>query len=337
MTSPGAPVPAAAEPAVRCSPYHLALEADPVGTAGAYDGFLCVEVPLPWAQDISEHEPFASLGATDVLMGADGRRWRPQGLLPRGGTAGRVRVLAFDQVARPSAGPYRRREWWVAPDRVGALCAALVGADADVDAVAAHDADLVSVPDDVLDVFVCTHGRRDRCCGSMGTPLFEQLAVACADDPTVRLWRVSHTGGHKFAPTALTFPDGVAWAHLDLDAALAVIRRDAAVDQLVTHCRGASSLPPAGQVADRELLVRVGWDWLGTTRSVQVAERGGTSRRSDVRVDATAPDGTPVAAMVQVELDHEIPQPTCGDPADSGAPMAPVWRVARVDRIPAAQ
>jgi hypothetical protein len=54
-----------------------------------------------------------------------------------------------------------------------------------------------------------------------------------------------------------------------------------------------------------------------------------------VHVDATLPDGARLSAMVQVELDREVPQPTCGDPQDAAAPMAPVWRVARVDRLPA--
>jgi hypothetical protein len=328
-------IPLARAPKLRCAPFHLSQEADPIGSAGAYDAFLCVEVPLPWGRDISEHEPFHSLGAGGSLRGADGRVWRPQGLVPRGDTAGAVRVLAMDQPERPAAGPYRRREWWVAPEQVSALCRALV--DADVPGTEAFEAHRVEVADDVLDVFVCTHGRRDVCCGGSGTSLHEQLVDQLAPDEPVRVWRVSHTGGHRFAPTALTFPDGYGWAHLDLDAALAIARRTGPVAAVADRCRGVSSLEPAAQVADRALLARVGWDWCEATRRATTVSPGGPTRRTDVRLDATLADGAPRSVMVQVELDREIPQPDCG--VDEGAigdetARSPVWRAVRVDPVP---
>jgi hypothetical protein len=46
------------------------------------------------------------------------------------------------------------------------------------------------------------------------------------------------------------------------------------------------------------------------------------------------PDGSRLAAIVQVEQAGEVPQPTCGDDRSAEAPMAPVWRAARVDRLP---
>ena len=227
----------------------------------------------------------------------------------------------------------------VAPERVAELCTALVGADDR--AIGAFDPDRVSVASHVVDLFVCTHGRRDVCCGGSGTVLHDELAEVLAGDDTVRLFRVSHTGGHRFAPTALTFPDGLAWAHLDRAAATAVLRRHVAPASLAAHCRGSSSVGgPAEQVADREALVRVGWAWCDATRTVTATAPTGDGRRSEVRVDGVLPDGARLVAMVQVELEREIPQPTCGDPIDdSGAPevetpMAPVWRAALVDRLP---
>jgi hypothetical protein len=320
---------------VRCAPFHLASGADPIGSTGSYDAYLCVEVPLPWGRDISEHEPFSTLGAGASIAGADGRSWRPQGLVPRPGTDGRVRVLAMEQLGtdRP-ARPYTRRGWSVRPEQVEPLCRALVAVDDD--ALAGFAADLEPVADEVVDLFLCTHGRRDVCCGGSGTVLHDELAELLADDGSVRLWRVSHTGGHRFAPTALSFPDGYAWAHLDVDTALGVVRRDRPVGELLGHCRGASSVGgAAAQVADREVFARVGWAWTRAARVVRATEPTGDRRRSEVHVDATLPDGARLAAMVQVEIDREVPQPTCGDPQDAAAPMAPVWRVARVDRLPA--
>ena len=34
-------------------------------------------------------------------------------------------------------------------------------------------------------------------------------------NPDVRLWRTSHTGGHRFAPTAIALPSASLWAWAD--------------------------------------------------------------------------------------------------------------------------
>lgn len=318
---------------VRCAPFHLATGADPVGSTGRYDAFLCVEVPLPWGRDISEHEPFTSLGARASIRGADGRTWRPQGLVPVGDTDGAVRVVAHEQPA--SDGPvqsYLRREWWVPADEVAGLCSALVGAD--LDAQARFEGRLVEVGPDVVDLLVCTHGRRDVCCGGSGTVLHDEVSDRLAGDPFVRLFRVSHTGGHRFAPTALTFPDGYAWAHLDAQVAISLTTRRGDVGAAAQRCRGLASAPSvAAQVADRELLARLGWTWMDAARSFRSTEPTGAARRSDVRVDAQWTDGNAVAAIVQVELEREIPQPSCGEPDGGPVPSEPVWRATRVDRL----
>ncbi len=326
---------------LRCAPYHESTGADPVGSAGSYDAFLCVEVPLPWTHDISGHQPFASLGATASIAGADGRTWRPQGLVPRGDTHGSTRVLAYEQpgserhgserhARREVGAPYVRREWWVAPARVAELCRALVGADPA--AVASFDAAVVPVDDAVLDVLVCTHGRRDVCCGGLGTMLHDALLERIDGDASVRLFRVSHTGGHRFAPTALTFPDGYAWAHLDPDTATQLVRRDGPVEPLLGHCRGVASLAgPAAQVADRVALGRLGWRWCAATRSAVELDRDPGGRWFDVEVQGRAADGAAVSARVRVEQAGEIAQPTCREPlGEQDPPMSPVWRAGSV-------
>ena len=317
---------------LRCAPFHLATGADPIGSAGSYDAFLCVEVPLPWQHDIAEHEPFDSLAASASIDGADGRSWRPQGMVPRGDTGALTRVIAMEQPPQRAgaAAPYLRREWWVEPERVGALGAALIGADEA--AVSSFDGHRVEVPGTVLDLFVCTHGRRDVCCGGLGTVLHDVLAERLEGDPRVRLWRVSHTGGHRFAPTALTFPDGYGWAHLDADLALQLVRRDGPVGAVLAHCRGVSSLSgPAAQVADREALAANGWDWCRAQRTATVVGGGvvgvGDGDVSEVELSAELIDHSSYHSTVLVELAGRIPQPTCREPLEDDTPTAPVWRV----------
>src|SRR5690606_30176816 len=85
------------------------------------------------------------------------------------------------------------------------------------------------------DVLVCAHGRRDRCCGNRGTRLHAEVARRW---PDVRVWRCSHTGGHRYAPTGITFPEGRFWGFLDAGVLDAVVRRSAPVTDLIAHHRG---------------------------------------------------------------------------------------------------
>jgi len=58
-------------------------------------------------------------------------------------------------------------------------------------------------------LFLCTNGRRDACCAEFGRALLGELG---RDE---RVWEISHLGGHRFAPTGLTLPDGVMPGRLD--------------------------------------------------------------------------------------------------------------------------
>jgi hypothetical protein len=126
----------------------------------------------------------------------------------------------------------------------------------DLDALARGDRTAVqeSLPaaepvDPVL--LVCTNGRRDVCCALRGRP----VALDAASLAPGRVWESSHTGGHRFAPTAVLLPQGVALARLDGPRCAEVLE---AVDagQLPPwalgprHDRGRSALPPAAQAAE---------------------------------------------------------------------------------------
>lgn len=60
-------------------------------------------------------------------------------------------------------------------------------------------------------VAVCTHGRRDACCAQWGRPLVTALAAVGGD----AVWETSHTGGHRFAPSVLSFPSGAVHGFVD--------------------------------------------------------------------------------------------------------------------------
>ena len=309
---------------LRCAEFHQALEVDPVGSAAHNDAFLCVEVSLPWERDIGLHEPFASL-----VMDGGGLRWRPLGLVPARGTGDRRRVLVY--APGEPGGLLVRREWAVDAADLSALCTAIV--EEDPESLAPFDAAQVLSDGEVVDLLVCTHGRRDTCCGGPGTTMFEALAARdrSAQGVTVRTWRTSHLGGHRFAPTMVSFPDAYAWAHLDVGAAVRIGLRDGDAAELAPRCRGRSTVPGgAAQVAEREGLVRHGWAWLDARCTTTVVAFEREQVVTTVRVAATWPDGTSDVFDVDVELSDHVPQPTCGDIAGPEFGVEPVWSVRAV-------
>jgi len=377
----------------RCSPFRQSFQADPIGSAGAYDAFLCIEVPLPWERDISLHDTFFSLsehGAAETvhtaedranrkpfasLTGPDGRTWRPQGLvaasadvagaIPESASPGTaspnaVRVLAFEKRLIPSdpsvpsvgesppqifqvetAGPFDRREWLIDPAQVVQLARALVNADEP--AIAAFEQYQVIVAADVIDLLICTHGKRDVCCGQAGMALYSTISSQLGDGTgKVRVWRASHTGGHRFAPTALTFPDGYAWAYLDEITTAQILNRPAspAVDtppELTTvgeHCRGVSSLSAGpAQVADRAALLHAGWAWAETSRTVEVVAFDRHSLATTLVVTGTPADGPALSLRVEVQVERHIPQITCGVIDSCEYQVEAVWKVASVKQV----
>lgn len=115
------------------------------------------------------------------------------------------------------------------------------------------------------DFHVCTHGTVDAACGKYGVPVYQALQGA-----GLRAWRTGHFGGHRFAATAVELPSGLLWAHLTPELAVQVARREVQPVAVRQHLRGFAGLPKLGQVLDRELLVKHGWDWLQAERWAEI-------------------------------------------------------------------
>jgi hypothetical protein len=60
-------------------------------------------------------------------------------------------------------------------------------------------------------LLVCTNARRDRCCALLGRPVATELAGRLPG----RVWESSHLGGHRFAPSILSLPDGFVYGGAD--------------------------------------------------------------------------------------------------------------------------
>lgn len=164
------------------------------------------------------------------------------------------------------------------------------------------------------DLLVCTHGAVDAACAKFGFPLFRRLRAAAPDG--VRVWRVTHFGGHVFAPTLLELPSARAWGYLEGDAAAQLLSLTGDVERLCGHYRGWAGLDSSFlQAAEREVWRREGWGWLDVKKRGLTLARGGAlleageSAWERVRLEFWRPDGTAGAFEAHVELAPSVTTP----------------------------
>jgi hypothetical protein len=309
---------------LRCADFARAESLAPAGSAGTSAGIVALELPLPWPREITDHPDVR--GAANQLADAG---IRLQALVPD--AAGRPDVRRMFAFLR-RRGPFRAYDAteWVLPaadagHALGALANRVAGSGATAGGPPARrvaDGDRAG-----RQVLVCTHGARDTCCGAQGT----RLAAALPDlGASVRSWRTSHTGGHRFAPTALVLPEGTAWAYLDLDTLAGVVERTLDPGLALHHYRGCTGLGgPEVQAADGAALGAAGWAWLDHTRAGTVVERDGATAL--VRLEGTAPDGARTVFDAEVETVRTLPVPDCGRPVAEAKKSAPELVVTSLD------
>lgn len=250
-----------------CSMLSARYDEPIAGSAATATTWLCIEQPGPYGADalVESH--------LDVELGGE--------LAARAkGTGVRIQLIrrpGRHADAHPPATLPGGRRVFVAHTRPGAtwLRAAVVEdprslLDLDLAALAAGEEPLEwgeRATGPVL--LVCSNGRRDLCCALVGRPLAGELARRHAADATVTathtaggaqggtggtVWETTHTGGHRFAPTAVLLPTGYLYGRLDVDFAEHVLAEARAGRTVTERCRGRSTWSAPGQVA--ELAVR---------------------------------------------------------------------------------
>ena len=185
--------------------------------------------------------------------------------MPATGTDTR-RVALYLRPAGDGFAGYRRvvgrTEPFPEPGDVVAVALGLLGR---ADALAAAEAAPPDLADAMTgDLLVCTHGRRDACCGSLGTALaLELLADTDVAKAGYQVGRTSHTGGHRFAPTAIVLPEGydVGLPRRRPGVAGRAPRRP--VEAVLDPYRGSTAVgSPAVQALEQVAFGDVGWGWL---------------------------------------------------------------------------
>jgi len=284
---------------------------DPVGHAHHFDDALAVEIPLPWKNSIY-HEAGVLPQEVINLLGLWLKRFQagqgyPHRLLmiapdSQYSRPGMCRVLFYSRPEGAFA-QYSKIEYLIPKDKLGALIWSLYEAKDDLPCFETYRE---IAHDSTRDLLVCTHGTIDVACAKFGYPLYRYLRINHAHDH-LRVWRVSHFGGHVFAPTMMDMPNGHYWAYVEESQAEQIVRQSGDVPALYGHYRGWAGLENGFlQAAERELWMRHSWEWFAYSRSGRIIARDGNAedpKWAEVQIDYTAPDGTEAgmyAARVEV-------------------------------------
>ncbi len=273
----------------------------PTGSAPCYERLLLLELPRPWPAKVLQ-APQLYPGVRDTLAALERTGHAPSVLTiepdPDYSRPSLVRVLLFSRPNAPFA-EFERLEYHVPEREVGALLEALL-VTGDASAFVPYR---LNTP--LRDLLVCTHEARDVCCGRFGEAAFQALRET-HPRPGVRVWRSSHIGGHKFAPTLIDLPSGRFWGHLEPHAYPGILDGTLDLKDLKRFYRGWSGLGKREQHAERAAFEREGWRWVAAKKSAQVT--GSVPEREEVTIELafTRPDGSTGVYEAAVSASGEV-------------------------------
>ena len=113
------------------------------------------------------------------------------------------------------------------------------------------------------DFLVCTHGSHDKCCARYGGKFHFHACNKITEMglKNVRIWKSSHFGGHRFAPTMIDLPNGRYYGNLDSTSFQSILTRSGNIKDLIRVYRGWGFLPRPIQVLEKEMMLVHGWEW----------------------------------------------------------------------------
>ena len=277
-----------------CSLYSQANGEDPIGTATPFERCLIVELQPPWDRDVWQTSDLTRAIKRSVAqhMGP-GPAVRMLAVEPDAegfGTEDKdpnwARVFWFAKPQRDLFRRYGHRQFQVPVAQLPDLAASLVqGGEPNGSSREIKTEDLR------WELFLCTQGTRDACCGQFGKELYDQLRGAQTErnNQDWRVWRSSHLGGHRLSPTLMEMTAGRSYGHLTPNAVQTLLEPEQGnLDDLLSCYRGWSGFQMYEQIVEREIWRQEGWSWM----SQQCAGRT-LEKREDksARVEITCNNG----------------------------------------------
>jgi hypothetical protein len=313
-----------------CAHMSRASGEDPIGSAPLIATYIAIECPQPWAANAIESKAVPE-NLSAFIQNANAAQRPIKFLLiqaAKPNPTGETRVLVFHQQPAP-AGGYTRHAFQfaqiaeVAPflDRYLAMPVRTP----------------VRTPGQSIkpmrDFLICTHGSHDTCCARYGKPLFHQARGIVADLGLndVQVWQVSHIGGHRFAPTAIAFPDGRYYGGLDGELFRAIVQRQGDIQALQPVYRGWGVLPKIVQVLERELMAQYGWEWFNYRVSCRILQA--TANSATVELQCEKPGVEALQYLAQIVEDESKAVYLRGSCSSDQLSRFPKYRVAQLDLL----
>lgn len=253
-----------------CADAARQAKEDLIGSGTPYQTYVLIECPLPWAANAFESPAVPHcLRAAVEKIGQEKRSVRfllvhRTHSLEKWGTT----VLIYQQDQWGFSRGYEKQEFCVQDlEQVSQLLDQYFYDEAADDSEQANSRlrkfSQIQHSTATRDILVCTHGSHDKCCAKYGIP-FYRAALQSLDTGglnQIRLWKASHFGGHRFAPTIIDLPEGRYYGRLDPLSWQTILTRTGEMNCLNWVYRGWGILPTAMQVLERELMLLYGWDW----------------------------------------------------------------------------
>ena len=306
-----------------CSVFSKANGEDPGGTAPSWQRALLVEVRKPWDSEVQETRHFPSV-VSEALRRAEesGVACELLCITPDSeySVDDHVRVLYFQRPEGPFA-TFDKDDYLVPNERLGPLVDALL---MDRRRLGDFEPDLQDTSA-VREILVCSHGSHDTCCATFGFPIYDVLRnrYAAQSGGSLRVWQMSHLGGHRFAPNIVDLPEGRNWVNLSHEDLDALVLRNRPPSELRDHYRGWLGLDTLyEQIVERELFIREGWAWTDRAVGGRVLSFDEDRQQAEVRIDVASSDGEASAAyQAEVKQTGTVPRVGCpgGEPSGEAA------------------
>ncbi len=239
-----------------CSDYSRQAGEDIIGSATNYQTYILIECPLPWTS-----EAFNSKWVPEnlrILIEEVKRAKLPiRFLLIANDLSHKVNqtTLLIYQKKEGLSNGYQKQEF-ILPniEQVAAVVQKWlwgINSNSEVETTATRD------------LLVCTHGSHDKCCARYGNAFYFHATATISDLnlDNVRIWKSSHFGGHRFAPTVIDLPEGRYYGVLEQDSFRSILTRTGDIQCLNKVYRGSGILPAALQTLEKQLILSEGWDW----------------------------------------------------------------------------
>jgi len=150
---------------------------------------------------------------------------------------------------------------------------------------------------------VCVHGRRDLCCATFGVAFYGALG----DEVGARVFQTSHIGGHRFAATAVVYPQAFYYGRLEpADAPALAQAHEAGRVGPTAKLRGRAGPEPLLQAAEVFAMRHLG---PSAPQEVEL------SRTDDSHFQLITPKGERSFSVSRQPLSEDSPKGCADEPA----------------------